>query len=274
MLHVPGGAFDFADVQTNMPGQPLSTGGTVITPVVGAKGAWAQVFASLTADTYGLMILVHNSRTSAANRGYAIDVGIGAAASEQVIIPDLIGSNAGVTNNTGGIWYYFPVFIPAGTRVAVRAQGSVVTTCRVIIRAMQLPRDPSMVKTCGLVQQLGLTGITGTAITAGTTAEGAWVSVGTTASDLWWWQVGVQVQLADVAHVAAYTHVDVAVGDGTNFSLILQDVPFTTTTGEEAGKPLLLIGCERWVPAGSTIYVRAQSDVAADPLQVCVYGAG
>jgi hypothetical protein len=274
MLHVPGGAFDFAKVQTNLPGQPLSTGGTVITPVVGSKGSWAEVFASLDSDTYCLIVQVHNSRTSAANRSYAIDVGIGAAGSEQVIAPDLIGSNAGVTNNTGGIWYVFPIFIPAGTRVAVRAQGSVVTTCRVIVRAFQMPRDQSMVKVAGYVEKLGITGIVATALTSGTTSEGAWTSVGTTTRDLWWWQLAVQIPVADVAHNQAFYHFDLAVGDGTNFSIIAQDIPFTTTTGEEAGKPPFVFGCERFVPAGSTIYVRAQCDATPNGLAVAVYGAG
>lgn len=273
MLAVPGGAFAFGNVESNMPGQPLTTGGTVITPVVGSKGGWAQVFASLANDTYGLMILVHNSRTSAANRSYAIDVGIGGAGSEQVIIPDLIGSNAGVTNNTCGIWYYFPIFIPAGTRVAVRAQGSVTTTCRVIVRAMQLPRDPTMVKTCGYVEKLGITGIVGTALTPGTTSEGSWVSVGTTTRDLWWWQLGVQVPVADVAHNQTFLHFDIAVGDGTNFTVIAPDIQVSVTTGEEMGKALSVF-CEHWVPSGSTIYVRGQADVAPDNYEVCVYGAG
>lgn len=274
MLQVPGGAFNFSAIQTNLPGQPLSTGGTVITPVVGSKGGWAQIFAALDADTYGLMILVHNSRTSAANRSYAIDIGIGAAGSETVIIPDLIGSNAGITNSTGGIWYYFPIFIPAGTRLAARAQGSVTTTCRVIVRAMQMPQNPAMVKTCGYVEELGLTGIVGTSITAGQASEGSLVSVGTTTRDLWWWQVGAQVPVADVAHNAAYYHIDVAVGDGTNFAYLIMDQPLVTTTTEECGKPLYMIGCEQFVPAGSTIYVRAQCDVAPDGLEVAVYGAG
>jgi hypothetical protein len=272
MLNVPGSSFGVT--QTNMPSQPLATNGTVITPVVGSKGSWAEVFTTLDQDTYGLWITVHNARTSAANRGYAIDIGIGAAGSEIVIIPDLIGSNAGVTNNTGGLHYYFPIFIPSGTRVAARAQGSVTTSCRVIVRALQQPSNPSMVRTCGYVEALGITGITGITCTAGTTAEGSWVSVGTTTRDLWWWQIGIQVALADTSHLAAYYHFDMAVGDGTNFNVIMQDAPFCTTGAEEAGKSLVIFNSERFVPSGSTIYIRGQCDVSPDGIEVCAYGAG
>ena len=276
MLHVPGGAFSFAAIQTNLPGQPLATGGTAVTPVVGSKGNWAVVFAALDNDTFGLIVQVQNSRTSAANRTYVVDVGIGGAGSEQVIIPDVIGSNA-VPNNGiggGGLWYYFPIFIPAGTRIAVRAQGNVTTSCRVIVKAMQQPANPSMVKTCGHVEKIGLTGITGTSVTSGTTSEGSWTLLGTTSRDLWWWQLGVQVPVADTVHVLAVSHWDVAVGNGTNFQMIMQDVIFQTSTTEEAGKPLHVLGCEAFVPSGASIYVRAQADVTPDPFEAAVYGAG
>lgn len=274
MLGIPGGAFSFGNVQSNVTTQPTNTVGTVITPVVGSKGAWAEVFASLANDTYGLMIQVHNSATSAANRTYAIDIGVGAAGTETVIIPDLIGSSAATMDARGGLWYYFPVFIPAGSRVAARAQGSVTTTVRVNVRAYQQPSNPAMVRTCGYVEELGLTGVVGTAVTGGTTAEGAWTLIGTTARDCWWWQIGVQVAVADTAHATACTYFDIARGDGTNFQVIVSDLPFITSTTEDSGKPLMTFGCEAYVPAGSSIYVRGQSGAANDPFEVAVYGAG
>ena len=272
MLHVPGGAFDFANIQTNLPGQPLNTGGTVVTPVVGSKGSWAQVFATLDADTYGLMICVHNGRTSAANRQTVIDIGIGAAGSEQVVLPDLIGSNAALLSSLGGLWYYFPIHLPAGTRVAVRAQSSVTTAVRVMVRAMQLPRDPSMVKSIGYVEAIGISGITPTTCNPGTTSESSWVLLGTTSRNLWWWQMGIQTSNATMS--ASFSHFDLAVGDGTNFSPILTDVGFVTSTDEQSGKPLFLMGCERFIPGGSSLYARGQCNMSFSPFQVCAYGGG
>lgn len=275
MLNVPGGAKALSTLEGNMTGQPVTTGGAVLTPVVGSKGAYVTLIASLAADTYGLIIQIHNTVTSAANRSYAVDIAIGAAGSEIVIIPDLIGSNAATyTSPGGGIFYYFPIFIPAGTRVSARAQGSVVTSCRVVARAYQNPVNPSMIRTCGYVEELGLTGIVGTSVTAGTTSEGSWVSVGTTTRDLWWWQLGAQIAVADVAFIGNCVHFDIAHGDGTNFRIISQNITFSTNTSESCSIQPQFIGCEAFVPSGSTIYVRAQADAATDALEVAVYGAG
>ena len=270
MLFVPGGGFGFGNIQTNVPGQPVATGGAAVTPVVGSKGSYTEVFAALSNDTYGLMVLVHNSRTSAANRQIVLDIAIGAAGSEQVILPDLLVSNASLINGTGGVWYYFPIFVPAGTRVAARAQSNSTTACRVIVRAMQQPLEPAMLRTCRHVEAIGITGITPTTCNPGTTSEGSWVLLGTTSRDLWWWQMGIQSSSATMS--ATLSHYDLAVGDGTNFQIIMQDVPFATASDEQSSKPLFVMGCERFVSAGSSIYARGQSDTSFSPFQVCAYG--
>lgn len=273
MLLVPGGAFSFGNVERNYT-RAGSGVGTAVTPVVGSKGAWAQAIASLSGDTYGLMITIHNSATSAANRTYAVDIGVGAAGSEVVIIPDLIGSSAAAYGSVGGgHHYYFPIFIPAGSRVAVRAQGSVVTAIRVNVQAYQQPANPAMVRTCSSVEEIGLTGVVGTALTVGTTAEGAWTLVGTTTQDNWWWQLGVQVAVATVAFNSQLAEFDIAVGDGTNFRVISEHWAWTTTTAEDSNRFLKVMGCEAYVPSGSSIYVRGQTSGTANNMEVAVYGA-
>ena len=276
MLYVPTGGFNFRAIQSNVAGvRPLNTVGAVLTPAVGSKGAWAEVFASLDNDTYGLMIQIHNAATSAANRTYAIDIGIGASGSELVIIPDLIGSCAATMDARGGHWYYFPFYIPAGTRVAARAQGSVTTSVRVNVQAMQRPAAPWMHRTCGKVEEIGLSGIVGTSVTAsGSNSEGSWTLIGTTTQDNWWWQFGAQIAVADTTHNTGMTYFDIARGDGTNFQVIVENINFKTSTSEDMGKPLSLFGCECFVPSGSSIYVRGWTSGAGDPFEVAVYGAG
>jgi len=276
MLFVPSGANSFAAVQSSVgTTRPNTAQGTSVTPVVGSKGGWAQVIAALDHDTYGLLICVNTNGAASASRNTVLDIGIGAAASEVVLIPDLIAGNApSYITHGGGLWYFFPIAVPAGTRISARAQGSVVTAFRVYVQAMQQPFNPSMIKKASFVETIGMTAPTGTALTPGTTNKSAWVLLGATVNRCWWWQIGAQVTSADTAHQASAVHLDLAVGNGTDYNLILRDVVFMTSTNEQGALTPLTIGCEVPVPAGSSIYVRAQSSGTADALFIAAYGAG
>ena len=273
MLFVPGGANSFAAIESNASGRPSATQGTAVTPAVGSKGAWAQCIASLSADTFGLLICINSNAASAASRNSVVDVGIGTAGNEVVLIPDLIAGNASGYSSSG-MWYWFPVTIPAGTRVAVRSQGTVTTAFRVFVQALQKPGNPSQFKKASYVEAIGMTVPQGTTIPVGTTSEGAWTLLGTTTQDCWHWQVAGQVSSADTSHVAAAVHMDLAVGDGTNFQILMDSVLLCTSTAEFANMSLAVIPCEMFVPAGSSIYARAQSSGNADTFFMAAYGAG
>lgn len=274
MLHVPVGAGTFGLVQPSTTARPAAAQGTVVTPAVGSKGAWAQVIASTTDDSFGLLICVNSSSTSAASRNIVLDIGLGASGAELVLVPDLIAGNAN-TYGAGGVWYFFPVFVPAGSRVSARAQGTVATTFNVFLQLQQRLANPANYRKASFVEAVGMATLPqGTATPSGTTAKGAWALLGTTTRRLWWWQLGVQVSSADTTHSTASYHLDVAVGDATNKDIIIQDAQFLTTTNESASTPPLSIGLEFPVEAGSSIYVRAQCSATPDAFFCCAYGAG
>jgi len=98
-------------------GVSIDPGGTVKT-----KGAWSEITSSCEA-LQGLVMAFGNQRN--ANRawaGWIIDLGIGAAGSEQVLIPDwgLMG-NQTTSALTPTYSPYLPISIPAGTRLSMRA---------------------------------------------------------------------------------------------------------------------------------------------------------
>lgn len=277
MLHVPAPANGFQALQTNFNGaRPASPWGTSMTPAVGSKGAWAQAIASLTDDAYGLIVCINNNAASGASRNSVVDIGIGSAGNEIVLIPDIIGGNAAsYITPGGGMWYFFPVRIPAGTRVAVRAQGTVTTAFAVAMQTLQEPRDPSVVKAASYVEALGVGTLPqGTSVVAGTTAEGAWTLLGTTAKPCWHWQVGAQITSADLSHNTGAIHIDLAEGDGTNFNRILADAVLHTSTAELHTLINPPAGNGYEVPAGRNIYARAQSSTTAETMFITAYGAG
>ena len=87
------------------------------------KGSYAQIIAS-TAEAYrGIILNFGNSGSSdTTNVSNLLDLAIGAAASEVVILSDYHVQRAGrgVGNNTN--MRYIPVHIPAGVRLAARIQ--------------------------------------------------------------------------------------------------------------------------------------------------------
>lgn len=104
------------------------SGGTVVDPgsTANTKGSWAQIVASTTRRIRRLHIGLGNRANNVRSfADYLLDIGIGASTSEQVIIPDLalIGTqNELIASNCATS---FLVDIPAGTRLAARAQCSI-----------------------------------------------------------------------------------------------------------------------------------------------------
>lgn len=276
MLFVPAGANTFATIQSNATGRPAAAQGTSITPQTGSKGSWTQLIASTTSESYGILICINSNTASTASRNTVVDIGVGPLAAEIVIVPDVLGGNAGGYSIGGsGMWYFFPLKIDAGSRVVARARSTVTTAFRVFVQLMQRPINPSMIKKAAYVDAFGISGTSGTAVTPGTTTESAWVLLGTTTRRCWFWQIGAQIPSGDTAHNAAVIHLDLAEGTSTTVNnIILQDAVFTTATTEAHTASPLTIGCEYPVPEGRNIYARAQTSGTAEAIQIAAYGAG
>jgi len=99
-------------------GQVISgaTTGTALTAgAANTKGSWVELIASTANKTVYLIVW---ARRSAGTPGL-IDIGIGAAASEVVLIPNISPESAG-----DGFVFEGPIRIAAGTRIAARYQNS------------------------------------------------------------------------------------------------------------------------------------------------------
>jgi hypothetical protein len=277
MLHVPIGTNTYGVTYSPQSAtRPAAAQGTAITPTTGSKSGWVQLTASTGSfDSYGILINFNSNSASNASRNTMADIGIGAAGSEIVVIENLICAGASTYVVGFNQWYFFPLLIPAGSRLAIRAQSSVTTAFRCYIQCLQAPLNPSAIRKGSFVETIGAGTVPGgTAVTAGTTAEGAWTLLGTTTSRLWWWQLGIQIATSDTSWIAGAQHFDVAYGDATNKQIIIQDLLYATTTAEVGSNPPLTAGVECPVPEDTNIYVRAQSSGAPDPYLVTAYGLG
>jgi hypothetical protein len=111
--------------------------GTLVDPGSSAntKGSYVQLTAATTSDYNGFFLGLDNqtdpSSGSVGGLYWLLDIAVGAAASEQVILPNhcLFGSSVSgiaLVNNMASP--YFPLPIPAGSRIAARAQCSTGTS--------------------------------------------------------------------------------------------------------------------------------------------------
>jgi hypothetical protein len=113
------------------PGVTVTAGGTIHT-----KGGWAQIIASSTQNAYGITCLISSIATTAStNFRTLVDIGIGAATEEIVLIPNLLAGGAAAQNaasNTGAAVYFFPIFIPKNSRISARMQSLVANKTGVV----------------------------------------------------------------------------------------------------------------------------------------------
>jgi hypothetical protein len=118
MPHYPQSATGLSTV--NYEADPVSSGS------VNTKGTWTQYVASTLAAYNRAEVIDYGSNSS--GRRYLMDVGTGAAASEVVIVPDLLFDSATTAGQSGFARYVLPLSIAAGTRVAVRCASSVASS--------------------------------------------------------------------------------------------------------------------------------------------------
>lgn len=283
MLFVPATGGDFKWWASNGASRPAAAYGTAVTPGTGgAFGSWVQLLsgASVTNDVYGVMVCINSFSTSATTRNVLIDIGVDNAGGTSYVtkIPYLMGGHAAPYNvGSGGVWYYFPLYIKAGSSIAARAVGNVATVGYVYLTVLGQPRRPDAVRVGSKVYSFGETvsTATGTTVTPGTTADGTAVQVGSaTAIPLWWWQVGYTC--VDTTMTLAAVHCDVLAGTTTgNAKILLADSPVIVTAAEQISNLPTTVGCAAAVAAGQNVYVRCQSSATADSaVSMMAYGLG
>jgi hypothetical protein len=115
------------------------------------KGNYAQLIAATAFAVRGIIVELN---LPSAGTDYLVDIAIGAAASEVVIAENLY-SGTGTGTASRGSFYYLPIAIPAGTRIAARLQATTgAAALRVSVLLLSqgfLPSQPlSIVTTYGV----------------------------------------------------------------------------------------------------------------------------
>ena len=103
-----------------------NTNGVAVDPgtTANTKGSYAQITSSTSEDMKKMIVCVHHLHAASAASGYLMDIAIGGAGSEEIIVPDIaLYTDAAIVGITPA-FLHLDVDIPAGTRIAVRTQCS------------------------------------------------------------------------------------------------------------------------------------------------------
>lgn len=268
------GLSSFLWTYDNYGANPSVTTGTSVTPgATNAEGTYTQIAsgANIANDVYWVSLRVTDGGTSVNAKNHLLDVGVdnaGGTSYTTVINNMVCGTTAAINASGGGAQFLFPLYIKAGSSVAVRVQGSNGTagTVRVTAKFWGYPSNPELALMSQYNETIGtITNSDGPTFTLGNAADGTWVSLGTTSQPLWWWQLGVQVD--DSTMTALQFYADLAYGDATN-KVIIQRSMYASTGVETLGAciaaNLNFLECYAPVPTGANIYVRGRASTTPD----------
>lgn len=133
MLGIPR-TYQAARWDCNISDTPASgSWGTVITAdsTAHTKGSYAEIIASTTYDWYGFWMTIPETYVSGSDTSQLMDIAIGAAASESIIISNFV---SGYSPNAGFQPYFFPLYIPRGSRISARIQAVIASdVARVVL---------------------------------------------------------------------------------------------------------------------------------------------
>lgn len=236
---------------------------------VGVKGSWTEAIASADFDATQLGIQLRQG--SASYTRMVFDVGIGAAGSEVVLIPDLLVDTG---NSAPAITAVFPVSIPAGTRVSLREASS--ASGHASGGQIWLGDGRTRVAKNYFAMGKGGTGYEGTTLDPGGTAntKSAWVELEDSTpnrADLLWLAVGIR----DNATPSAYAwKIDIGVGAASSEVVEINELSLAANTTLFTTGFMGPFGVD--IPAGSRVAARVEStgtEVTDRLIAVMAYGA-
>lgn len=261
--------------------RPAAAFGTTLTGgVADTYGSYVEVLsdASITEDCYGILINVNNI-SGAAPKSATLTIGkdeAGGTSYVDWLTHLLCGDACAYTNMMGGIFYYFPMYIKAGTALAAKVasvNASATISCNLTVYGR--PKNPGAVKCASKFESFGASAGNGTALTPGEAAEGAWTQMGSNPSTpLWWWQMGWQCDDTTMGNTCF--HVDLARGDASNKHIITENMVVLHDSAEFLGGfhyPTPFCGHD--VTAADLLYMRGQCQTTTDAtIQTAAYGVG
>lgn len=251
-----------------------STGGTVITAAGSAntKGAYTELIATTPHAAEAIVVFARRASTAG---DALIDLAIGAAASEQIIVPNLGKSQ---NSDYSAHALYLPIRIPAGVRLAARIQHAS-ASATVQLQVMLLGQSWTGAVPFSRVTDYGANTADsgGTGIDPGGVAntKGAYSQLTAATTNRC---SGLLVFFGNQGSIArtagSHWNADIAIGAGGSEQIIIPDLPISA---EAVGDILVCtqVFVPVLLPAGVRLAARAACTVTSSPgrlIDVICYG--
>jgi hypothetical protein len=265
--------------ETNIttPTVPLGTAVTASATPHTKNTTYAQLIAATAWDAFAILIMISDTFTSATNTSTLVDIAIGSAASETVIIPNL---NAGYAQVSGGDErqgaqkYWFPLHIPAGSRISATSQSAVGSKApKVSIWVFEQPTRPVWAGRIVTDYGTNLTTSRGATVTCGVSAaEGTWTQVtAATSSAHSFVAAGLSCD-GDTSVLGNVGLLDIGVGAAAAEQAMVENLPFGLNVSEAMSTPFPLHSFAQ-VAGGERLVARASiNNAGAQNIDCILYG--
>lgn len=254
-----GGNYYTSEGDSGIQGSSITASATAHT-----KGSWVELVASTVGRTSGVTIQIFGTVSNTSE--FLIDIGVGAAASEQVVVENL-PATCGAQFAPGWHQIFLPLSIPDGTRVAARCQSSAASSSAIqvaLILSGATPYQPTgLSKFVCYGVNTGTTLLTALAASFG--SKGSYSQITAATED----RPARSLHLiagneANTNRTNGQYVVDVAIGAAASETIILPDL-YVAGTAQETVSPHYMGPFPVNLPASTRIAVRQQSSGASVP---------
>lgn len=250
--------------------QNLPPNGAGVTPNATAhtKGSWQELIASTSQDWQGFYVSIQRGVQTTTGE-YLVDIALGAASSEQVIIPNMRMTGTSAALGDIGATYWCPVKVPAGSRVAARCQFSAASGPAIRVHTTGYGPHPH-VPLYNTADSYGTSTSTskGVAQAASSGSKSSWAQlVASTTNPIY--MCYVMVGTDDVTSRTSDSYMmDIGVGANPNEVALIKDVYVRGNSAE--GITILHGPYFVNVPSGTRLSLRAQTSSGATNIDVSV----
>jgi hypothetical protein len=242
--------------------------GTQITAVVGTntKGDYLEFEDSTTAACQGILLEVHCGGADADN---LVDIATGAAASEVVLVGDIHCRSENAVDQQR--WFFFPVSIAAGTRVALRYQStSASATVHAILYLLNNTENVALQGLTPTTYGAATADSGGTGVDPGGTAntKGAYAEIEDSTADAIDWLLVMVGNRNNNAVTSATWLLDIATGAESSESDVISNISVHTRAEVDIHDAMALGPFPVAIAASTRLSARAQctSNDATDRL--------
>lgn len=234
------------------------------------KGSVTQLWAATPHDATGIMVMMGSEEPSYNTLEEAlIDILVGDSPNEEVLIPNLFYYQ-GTTR--GAYRIFFPIPIPAATRISCQLQSSVSSEDYEIQVCLLHSgwHGQAGGRIIDVATNTSTTNVLDN-ITVGTSGPGSWFALTTSlAEDIKGFWLVTTVESAETVSVHADTWIDIGVGAAASEVAIVEHLACSVDDFERGLGYLEYIGIP--IAAGTRVSVRAESTSSTDQIAVGLYG--